>query len=63
MIPIVLTKNPKITDKTTKNTVQFKVNFSLYTIAFLMAAIAIVVTPVHDMKKTEDIVSVNASRN
>lgn len=63
MNPLELTRTPKTTDIIRKNIVQFKVNLSLYTIAFLADAMASVVTPVHDKKKTDDIVRTNAFKN
>jgi hypothetical protein len=48
---------------TTKNTVQLNVNLSLYTIALRAAAIAMVVTPVHEKKKTDEIIRIKAFQN
>ena len=61
--PMVFTRSPKTTEITMKNTVHLNVSLSLYTIILRVAAIAIVVTPVHEKKNTEDIIKMKALRN
>ncbi len=63
IMPRVFTKNPRTIEMTMKNTVQLNVNLSLYTNALRLAAIAIVVTPVHEKKNTEDIIKIKAFKN
>ena len=52
-----------MTETEMKNMVQGNVSLSKYTIAFLEAATAMVTTPVHEKKKTEEIIRIKALRN
>ena len=63
MKPKVLIANPKITDKTKKNTIHLSVNLSLYTMKSRAEAIAIRNAPIHELKNTEAIISTNVLRN
>ena len=63
MKPKVLIANPKITDKTKKNTIHLNVNLSLYTMKSRADAIAIRNAPIHELKNTEAIISTNVLRN